>query len=113
MRNSPNYKTCETQIHDSAMSVWLKLVCPTFLPVLIGIIGSPVFAQQPGRKVKPASSGKMDIREIERRERESRENPTQKKLENDNLKEPGTLPVPKGAHGKTFRSTAKKKSRLT
>jgi hypothetical protein len=91
------------------MLIRLKAFVPALLSLVIGIINSPVFSQQTGKKVKPTSSGQIDIREIERREKESGQKPPRKKIENDDLKEPGTLPVPKGARPKPLRPTAKRK----
>jgi hypothetical protein len=83
--------------------------------LLINPVTHNVFSQQDtGRKVKPSSSGTINIQEIEKREKERAQQPARKKLENENLITPPELPVPKGARGKTFRPpTGKKKAQLS
>ena len=96
-------------IHILRKTVTLVALLLVFNPVT-----HKVFSQQDtGRKVKPSSSGTINIREIEKREKEQAQEPGRKKVENENLITPPELPVPKGARGKTFRPpTGKKKVAL-
>jgi hypothetical protein len=90
---------------------WPKTVCLVILMLLIDPLTHKLFAQQDtGKKLKPSSSGTINIQEIEKREKERAQQPERKKLENENLITPPELPVPKGARGKTFRPTRKKKA---
>ncbi len=93
---------------------WRKPVGLVVLLLVINPVTHKVFSQQDtGRKVKPSSSSTINIREIEKREKERAQEPGRKKLENENLITPPELPVPKGARGKTFRPpTGKKKVAL-
>jgi hypothetical protein len=91
--------------------LWSKVTGAALMPLLFSLISQPTFSQQTGRKVKPSSSGKIDIQEIEKREKESGRKEAKKPPENQNLKFPLEFPVPKGAKGKTFRPpTPEKKS---
>lgn len=75
-----------------------------FLTLVFVMTNTTLFSQDKGRKVEPTSRGTIDIREIEKREKESGREEQRKKIENENLEVPGGLPVPKDAKGKTFRT---------
>ena len=97
--------------------LWSKMPGAALMPLLFSLMSQPTFSQQTGRKVKPRSSGKIDIQEIEKREKESGRKEEKKAPENENLKFPLEFPVPKGAKGTTFRPPPtpekKKKARAT
>ena len=97
---------------NSLASAGLKIVRPISFFLILSLGSITMYSQDDqGRKVKPTSSGTSDIREIEKRERESAQKPARKKVENQNLIYPTDLPVPKGAKGKTFRPPTVKKKR--
>jgi len=80
--------------------LWSKV---TGAALLFSLMSQSTFSQQTGRKVKPSSGGKIDIQEIEKREKESGRKEEKKPPENQDLKFPLEFPVPKGAKGRTFR----------
>lgn len=84
-----------------------SLGCKGFYFVLL-MLAVPCFvlAQITGKKIRPSATVTIRIREIEKRENENKFDSLlkRKKIENENLiKEPRNLPVPKAATGKTYR----------
>ena len=114
MRNS-HHNPPNTVQAKPPTSVRPKTSGAVCLPLVFSLMGSPLLAQEKGKKVEPSSSGTIDVREIEKREKQGGQQEERKKVENQNLEVPRGLPVPKGAKGKTFkpRPTAKKKAPRT
>jgi hypothetical protein len=98
------------------LPIWLKVSSVTLTLLMFSVGPHLLFSQQDtnkqentgnkqstGKKVNPSSRGTINIQEIEKREKANKEAPKQKKIENENLKEPRDLPVPRGAKGKTYK----------
>jgi hypothetical protein len=98
------------------LPIWLKVSSITLSLLMFSLGPNLLLSQQDtnkqentgnkqstGKKVNPSSRGTINIQEIEKREKANKEAPKQKKIENENLKEPRDLPVPRGAKGKTYK----------
>lgn len=78
-----------------------------FFLLAFGLADTSAFSQQaPARQVRPVASAKIDLAEIERRERAGELRPQEKKVENETLfNMPHDLPLPRGVKGETLRVT--------
>jgi hypothetical protein len=119
MTHSSQFNHPAANQRNLRMHIWPKVVGLVLFLFVFNIASPRLFSQEStatpdvGKKVQPSASATINISEIEKREKESGLKLEKKKLENENLKEPESLPVPQGAKGETFRATPPPQSAST
>jgi hypothetical protein len=95
---------CRTR---SRAPICLRLVSSVLFLLVCVLSASPLYSQQvdrnAGKKVQPSATATINIQEIERREKESKQPPERKEVENEKIQIPRELPILPGAKGETFK----------